>query len=102
MNVSHNGETEQRGREQSVFAAQQAKTGGFHFSHFMFYILNRTLLYLFFNGGLGLLVKHQESMCNLCVLYVCLCYMLEREREPVQGGVEGLGGLRQMGQRGGG
>lgn len=33
-------------------------------------------------------------MC-LCILYVCLCYMLEREKErkPEQGGVEGLGGF---------
>lgn len=39
---------------------------------------------------------------DVYILYTCLCYML-RERKPVQGGVEELGGCwRLMGQRGGG
>lgn len=45
-------------------------------------------------------------MC-VCVYCVCVCVtsLGAKETKPVQGGVEGLGGLtveRQMGQRGGG
>lgn len=60
----------------------------FNLSHF----LRSVTVFFFFNGGLGSVVQHRESMC-ICAYCMCVCVTCLREREPVQGGVEGLGGF---------
>lgn len=90
-----------RGWVQSMCNTEQAEQDDLW--HFLFHLSYpvQSVTVFFCVMGVGISGIASGEHVYLCVT-VCVFVLHAWERKPVQGGGEGLGGLRQMGQRGGG